>query len=121
MDLSVEGFESAIAGRSKGSASIDTYIKQFEYNYVLMQEKGCFTGNDLTLADMMVDMGMGVKELGYFNKATLIGLYDIDALATVGTEAVDYGFVWKLALLAVIAIACYTVGSLKFQKKDLPL
>ncbi len=289
MDLSVEGFESAIAGLSKGSASIDTYIKQFEYNYVLMQEKGCFTGNDLTLADMMttmfdmmgidseriemmstmdptamlnqmyytvmgllpiiilfvflanslivdqvdkgsmayvlstptkrsavtgtqtlfmiivpfiviaivcasriattqiffgevnvagllalfggmyvlveamaaicymgscifnrsrsslafgggisvwffiasllgmfgtdmmVDMGMGVKELGYFNKATLIGLYDIDALATVGTSVVDYGFVWKLVVLAVIAIACYTVGSLRFQKKDLPL
>ncbi len=289
MDLSVAGFESAIDGLSQGSASIDTYIKQFEYNYALMQEKGCFTGNDLTLADMMdtmfemmgidpeqienmssmdptamlnqmyytvmallpimillvflgnslvvdqvdkgsmayvlstptkrsavtgtqtlfmvvvpfivlaivcatriastklffgevnvagilalfggmyilveaiaaicymgscifnrsraslafgggisvwffiasllgmfgtdmmVDMGVGVKELGNLNKMTLVGLYDIDALATVGTNTVDYSFVWKLALLAVIAIACYTVGSLKFQKKDLPL
>ncbi len=289
MDLSVEGFESAIDGLSQGSVSIDTYIKQFEYNYALMQEKGCFTGNDLTLADMMdtmfeimgvdsermetmssmdptamlnqmyytvmallpimilfvflsnslivdqvdkgsmayvlstptkrsavtgtqtlfmvivpfivlsivcasriastklffgevnvagmlalfggmyilveamaaicymgscifnrsraslafgggisvwffiasllgmfgtdimVDMGVGVKELGNLNKMTLVGLYDIDALATVGTNAVDYGFVWKLIVLAVIAIACYTIGSLKFQKKDLPL
>ncbi len=56
MDLSVEGFQSAIDGLSKGSASIDTYIKQFEYNYALMQEKGCFTGNDLTLSDMMNTM-----------------------------------------------------------------
>ncbi len=289
MDLSVDDFQSAIDGLSQGSASIDTYIKQFEYNYALMQEKGCFTGNDLTLADMMdtmfelmgidpeqienmssmdptamlnqmyytvmallpimilfvflanalivdqvdkgsmayvlstptkrsavtgtqtlfmvivpfivlgivcasriastklffgevnvwgilalfggmyilveamaaicymgscifnrsraslafgggisvwffiasllgmfgtdmmVDMGVGVKELGSLNKITLVVLYDIDALATVGTDAVDYGFVWKLALLAVIAIVCYTIGSLKFQKKDLPL
>ncbi len=289
MDLSVEGFESAIDGLSQGSASIDTYIKQFEYNYALMQEKGCFTGNDLTLSDMMdtmfemmgidpermktmstmdptamlnqmyytvmalmpimilfvflanalivdqvdkgsmayvlstptkrsavtgtqtlfmvvvpfivlaivcasriastklffgevnvagilalfggmyilveaiaaicymgscifnrsraslafgggisvwffiasllgmfgtdmmIDMGVGVKELGYLNKMTLVGLYDIDALATVGTNTVDYGFVWKLVVLAVIAIVCYTIGSLKFQKKDLPL
>ncbi len=71
--------------------------------------------------DMMIDMGIGVKELGYFNKATLIGLYDINALATVGTESVDYGFVWKLIVLAVITVVCYSVGSIRFQKKDLPL
>ncbi len=51
----------------------------------------------------------------------MIGFYDIDALATVGTGAVDYSFVWKLIVLAVIAIVCYTVGSVRFQKKDLPL
>lgn len=72
-------------------------------------------------SDMMVDMGMGVEALGFFNKVTLVGLYDIDALATVGTSAVDYSFVWKLVVLAVIAVVCYAVGSLKFQKKDLPL
>ncbi len=289
MDLSVSGFENAIDGLSQGSVSIETHIKQFEYNFALMQEKGCFTGNELNLedlmdtmfeimgvdsermetmstmdptamlnqmyytvmallpimilfvflsnslvvdqvdkgsmayvlstptkrsavtgtqtlfivivpfivlsivcasriastklffgevnvsgmvalfggmyilveamaaicymgscifnrsraslafgggisvwffiasllgmfgTDMMVDMGVGVKELGNLNKMTLVGLYDIDALATVGTNAVDYGFVWKLIVLAVIAITCYTIGSLKFQKKDLPL
>ncbi len=289
MELSVEGFEDAIEGLSKGAASMDTYLSVFEYNYVLMQNKGCFTGNDLTLddmmdtmfdmmgidseqmenmstmdptamlnqmyytvmailpimilfvflanslivdqvdkgsmayvlstptkrsavagtqtlfmiivpfivlaivcasriastkiffgevnvagilalyggmyilveamaaicymgscifnrsraslafgggisvwffiasllgmfgTDMMVDMGVGVEELGMLNKVTLIGLYDIDALATVGTEAVDYGFVWKLVVLAVVAVACYAVGSIRFQKKDLPL
>ncbi len=289
MDLSVDGFESAIEGLSKGSVAIDTHVKQFEYHFALLQDKGCFTGEELTLADlidtmfemmgidierietmstmdptamlnqmyytvmailpimilfvflanslivdqvdkgsmayvlstptkrsavtgtqmlfmvivpfivlgivcvsrivttkmffdevnaagmlalfggmyilveamaaicymgscifdrsraslafgggisvwffiasflgmfgtdMMVDMGVGVKELGNLNKATLVGLYDIDALATVGTSAVDYGFVWKLIILAVIAIICYTIGSIKFQKKDLPL
>ncbi len=289
MMLSVEGFEDTIEGLSKGSASMDTYLSVFEYNFVLMQNKGCFTGNELTLdnmmeimfdmmgidsnrmetlstmdptamlnqmyytvmailpimilfvflanalfvdqvdrgsmayvlstptkrsavtgtqtlfmiivpfvvlsivcatriattkvffgqvnvagilalfggmyilveamaaicymgscifnrsraslafgggisvwffiasllgmfgTDMMVDMGVGVEELGRLNRVTLIGLYDIDALATVGTDAIDYGFVWKLIVLAVIAIVCYTVGSLRFQKKDLPL
>lgn len=72
-------------------------------------------------SDMMVDMGMGVKELGYFNNTTLIGLYDINTLSTVGTDAVDYAFVWKLAVLAVVAIVCYAVGSIRFQKRDLPL
>ncbi len=71
--------------------------------------------------DMMVNMGVGVKELGNLNKMTLIGLYDIDALATVGTDAMDDSFVWKLLVLAVIAVICYMIGSLRFQKKDLPL
>ena len=72
-------------------------------------------------SDMMVDMGMGVKELGYFNNTTLVGLYDINTLSTVGTDAVDYAFIWKLAVLAVVAIVCYAAGSVRFQKKDLPL
>lgn len=72
-------------------------------------------------SDMIVDMGIGVKELGYFNNATLVGLYDIHSLSTVGTEAVDYSFIWKLAVLAVVAIACYIIGAVRFQKKDLPL
>ena len=72
-------------------------------------------------SDMMVDMGVGVKELGYFKKATLVGLYDINALSTVGTDSVDYTFVWKLAVLAGIAIACYVIGAVRFEKKDLPL
>ncbi len=288
-DLSVEGFEAAIEGLSKGSASIDTYLSVFEYNFVLMQNKGCFTGNELTLDDMMntmfemmgidserietmstmdptaminqmyytvmallpmiillvflgnslvvdqvdrgsmayvlstptkrsavtgtqtffmiivpfivlaivcatriattkaffgevnvpgmlalfggmyvlveamaaicymgscifnrsrssmafgggftvwffiasllgmfgsemmINMGVGVEALGIFNKLTLVGLYDIDALATVGTDTVNYDFAWKLAVLAVIAVVCYTIGSVRFQKKDLPL
>lgn len=33
-------------------------------------------------SDMMADMGIGVKELGYFSKTTLVGLYDITALST---------------------------------------
>lgn len=69
----------------------------------------------------MVDMGVGVEALGIFNKLTLIGLYDIDSIATVGTESLDTGFIWKLVILAIIAVVCYIAGAVRFQKKDLPL
>lgn len=72
-------------------------------------------------SDTLLDMGVGVEELGIFNHLTLIGLYDIDALGTVGTEVVDTVFIWKLAVLAAIAILCYGIGIVRFQKKDLPL
>lgn len=69
----------------------------------------------------MVDMGIGVEALGIFNKLTLIGLYDIDSIATVGTESLDTAFIWKLVILAIIAVVCYIAGAVRFQKKDLPL
>ena len=51
----------------------------------------------------------------------MVGLYDVDALATVGTGSVDTAFVWKLLVLAAVAIVCYAVGAVRFSKKDLPL
>lgn len=72
-------------------------------------------------AEDMVNMGMGVEELGIFNKLTLVGLYDVQALSTVGSAEVDYSFVWKLCILAGVAIVTYTIGNISFQKKDLPL
>ena len=72
-------------------------------------------------AEDMVNMGIGVEELGIFNKLTLVGLYDIHALSTVGSAEVDYSFVWKLCVLAGVAIVTYIIGNIRFQKKDLPL
>lgn len=69
----------------------------------------------------MVKMGFGAKQLDYFNNMTLIGLYDVKAISTIGTDSVNTAFIWKLAVLAVIAIVCYAAGALRFQKKDLPL
>ena len=69
----------------------------------------------------MVNMGMGVEELGMFNRLSLVGLFDINALGTVGSGDVDYAFVPKLIALVVVAIACYVIGAIRFQKKDLPL
>ncbi len=72
-------------------------------------------------SDDMVNVGMGVEELGLFNNVSLVGLFDINALGTIGSGDVDYAFVPKLIILAVIAIACYIIGAIRFQKKDLPL
>ncbi len=69
----------------------------------------------------MVDVGMGVEELGMFNNLSLVGLFDIESLGTVGSGDVVYDFVPKLIALAVIAVVCYLAGAIRFQKKDLPL
>lgn len=69
----------------------------------------------------MVSMGFGAKALDVFNKLTLVGLYDVKSISTIGISNVDYTFVWKLAILLVIAVICYAAGSYKFKKKDLPL
>lgn len=72
-------------------------------------------------SDNLVTMGIGVEQLGIFNKLTLVSLFDIDALQTVGTDNVDETFIWKLAILAAISIISYIAGAIKFCKKDLPL
>ena len=72
-------------------------------------------------SENMVNVGMGVEELGMFNKVSIVGLFDIDALGTVGSGAVDDSFIPKLIALAAIAVACYIIGAVRFQKKDLPL
>ncbi len=69
----------------------------------------------------MVNVGMGVEELGAFNHMSLIGLFDINALGTVGSGDVDYAFVPKLIVLFAVALLCYVIGAIRFQKKDLPL
>lgn len=72
-------------------------------------------------SENMVTMGIGVEELSVFNKLTLISLVDINAIETVGTANVDTSFVWKLAVLGVIAAVSYIAGGVRFCKKDLPL
>ncbi len=72
-------------------------------------------------SETMVSMGMGAEMLGVFNNLTIVGLFDVDALGTVGSRAVDYAFVPKLIALVCIAIVCYAIGAVRFQKKDLPL
>lgn len=69
----------------------------------------------------MVSIGFGVDALGIFNKLTLIGLYDIESIATIGTGSLDTAFIWKLCILAAIAVVFYVVGAQRFKKKDLPL
>lgn len=57
-----------------------------------------------------------LNALNYFNYATIITLFD--ALSITGNSLV---YLWKFAILLVLGIVGYIVGSLKFVKKDLPL
>lgn len=54
--------------------------------------------------------------LNNFNYVTIISLFD--AVSIIGGTTT---FIWKLAILLVIGVAGYIAGSIKFQKKDLPL
>ena len=76
---------------------------------------GMFGSEDL------VNMGIGVEILNVFNKATIISLFDANAVQTIGTASVDTGFIPGMIILAAIAIVCYVAGAVKFCKKDLPL
>lgn len=57
-----------------------------------------------------------LDSLNNFNYATIITLFDVISIMD-GTNA----FLWKFAILAVLGLAGYLVGSVRFTKKDLPL
>lgn len=57
-----------------------------------------------------------LSALNFFNYTSLISLFDVVSILD-GTTA----FIWKFAILIVVGLICYIAGSIKFQKKDLPL
>lgn len=73
------------------------------------------------ISDYHAHDALGGKAVDGFNKLTLVGLYDINSLSTVGTESLDLTFVWKLCILLVVAITTYAIGNATFRTKDLPL
>ena len=69
----------------------------------------------------MVSMGVGTDALGMFNKLTIVSLFDVDAVQSIGTDCVDTGFIPGMIILAVLSAVCYLARGVKFCKKDLPL
>lgn len=57
-----------------------------------------------------------LSALNFFNYVTIISLFDVISIID-GTLT----FLWKFAILLVMAGVCYAVGAIKFRKKDLPL
>ncbi|MGN1061856.1 MAG: hypothetical protein ACI4RO_01895, partial [Candidatus Scatosoma sp.] len=57
-----------------------------------------------------------LESLNGFNYTTIITLFDVISVMD-GTTA----FVWKFVVLAVLGIGGYIAGSIRFNKKDLPL
>ena len=59
---------------------------------------------------------MGTENMKYFKYATFITLYDIDSIILGNSE-----WVWKMFVLAGIAVITFIIGTIIFTKKDLPL
>ena len=57
-----------------------------------------------------------MKALNAFNYVSLISLFDVVSILEGGLA-----FLWKLAIPAAVGTVCYIAGSLRFEKKDLPL
>ncbi len=57
-----------------------------------------------------------LKALNYFNYVTIISLFDVISIIENTTT-----FIWKFAILIVMGLLGYIVGSIRFTKKDLPL
>lgn len=105
-------FGSCFFNRSKNAMAFGGGISIW---FFLASMLGMFGSKD------MVNMGFGSENLAIFDKTTLVGLFDVNSLSTIGTGDVNYDFVWKLCILAVVAIVGYVLGGQIFKKKDLPL
>lgn len=57
-----------------------------------------------------------LDSLNYFNYATIISFFDVISIMD-GTTA----FLWKFAILIVMGLIGYGIGSVRFTRKDLPL
>lgn len=97
---------SAWFNRSKLSTSVGGGISMF---FLVATILGLF-GSKIMPSAVRIDA------MNYFNYVSIISLFDTTSI-TSGT----FDYLWKWAILIVIALVTYTIGIIKFKKKDLPL
>lgn len=61
-------------------------------------------------------MSMFGNSFAWMKNLTLLTLYDINSIMAGTTD-----FIWKLVVLAGIGLVTYTIGTVAFSKRDLPL
>ena len=64
----------------------------------------------------VIPSAIRIDAMKFFNYISIITLFDATSILA-GTTT----FIWKLAILVAIAVVCYTISIIKFDKKDLPL
>ena len=64
----------------------------------------------------VIPSAIRIDAMKFFNYTSIITLFDATSIIA-GTTT----FIWKLAILVAIAVVCYTISIIKFDKKDLPL
>ena len=57
-----------------------------------------------------------ISALNNFNYVSLISLFDVVSILDGGNA-----WIYKLIILVIVGLAGYIMGSIRFEKKDLPL
>ena len=57
-----------------------------------------------------------ISALNNFNYVSLISLFDVVSILDGGNA-----WIYKLIILVIVGLAGYIIGSIRFEKKDLPL
>jgi ABC-2 type transport system permease protein len=67
-------------------------------------------------SDLFMNMGIGIEPMGYFNNITMITLFNTTSILD-GSST----YIMHFAILLLISAMCFTVGTLWFTKKDIPV
>jgi len=67
-------------------------------------------------SDIFMIMGIGIKQMSFFNNITLISLFNTSSILSGSTT-----YLIQFAILIAISITCFTVGTVWFTKKDIPV
>jgi len=67
-------------------------------------------------SDLFMNMGIGIEPMKYFNNITMITLFNTQSILDGSTT-----YLIQFAILVFISITCFTLGSIWFTKKDIPV
>lgn len=67
-------------------------------------------------SDLFLNMGVGIEPMAFFNKITMISLYNTSSILDDSTD-----YILHFTFLTLISITCYTLGVIWFTKKDIPV
>ena len=71
--------------------------------------------------EMFATVGLGVSTMKLFDYFSILTLLDTESIASISTDAPNFAFLWKFAILFAIAVITYTLSIFVFNKKDLSL
>ncbi len=67
-------------------------------------------------SDLFMNMGVGIEPMDFFNKITMISLYNTESILDNSTD-----YIMQFIALIVISSICYSVGAIWLTKKDIPV
>jgi ABC-2 type transport system permease protein len=67
-------------------------------------------------SDLFMNMGIGIEPMGFFNKITMISLFNTTAILDGSSN-----YIFQFIILILVSIMCFTTGGIWFTKKDIPV